>query len=765
MNRSRRPAIATTSRSIFHRLTPCIRTSVLATLVAVACLIILPPVALADTTQPQRAPEKIEASDTAIHFTDTLEPDADALDEALALAGLRREDLGFEPRGWWERYPEDIPHKLRHFDDLCAEPLAIVPFTRVMGAVLTKTLVPEAISPPKSKRAAGALYRAVHDLGVNKRYGATRSYSANLTGKPTPLAEALLAAWPAADRRTQTMTFGNAPTDITAKADIDRQCAALPSELSVVLGKLVLDLLNSRAQADLAFRNVGLETRTRIAARLDIGQEITDAQEYEPAMDDAARAWDEASLWIAGLKTVEALDVARLALADTLPDVRPDLLPDARADLTRLRIDLWTPVGRILIDGTGPSTIAIGESGAFLVVDLGGNDEYSGPLAGSTPTRSIGAALDLGGDDVYQADDAALGAGLTGIGVLLDAAGSDTYHGGTLGQGGGQFGLGALLDLNGNDHYEQKWTGQGAAYFGVGVLLDLTGIDHYTIWGDGQGYGGVAGVGVLADREGDDTYLAIVDPAITGRPSGHSDNKISASGAQGCGMGRRGDGSDGHSWAGGLGVILDAFGNDHYTIGNWGQGCGYWFGTGLMWDGGGDDETRGTGWTSASGAHFCIGAVIDEAGNDLHSNAQNWGPAFGHDFTVAILLDVTGDDRYECGAEGVGHSINRSVALCLDAAGFDQYVFATEGKHPGLVTYDPRFLDRNATSVYWTESTSVGLFLDTGGADVYPIGFSDDLVKTDDPWSDTAKARNRGIFVDRATGFIDLDRPHGGHRK
>ncbi len=230
-------------------------------------------------------------------------------------------------------------------------------------------------------------------------------------------------------------------------------------------------------------------------------------------------------------------------------------------------------------------------------------------------------------------------------------------------------------------------------------------------------------------------------------------------------MGRRGDGSDGHSWAGGLGAILDAEGDDRYTIGNWGHGCGYWFGTGLMWDGAGSDEYRATGWAFASGAHFAIGAVIDEAGDDLHHVVQNWGPAFGHDFTVALLVDGEGNDRYECGNEGVGHSINRSVAICLERSGDDTYHFTTAGKCPGLATFDGRFLDRTGSSIYWTESTSLGLFLDTGGTDEYPDGLSDDLIESDEAGSDNALARNRGIFADRPAGEIDLDRPHGGHRR
>ena len=99
-------------------------------------------------------------------------------------------------------------------------------------------------------------------------------------------------------------------------------------------------------------------------------------------------------------------------------------------------------------------------------------------------------------------------------------------------------------------------------------------------------------------------YEAVRDSTITGRPSYHSpDEDISVSNAQGCAMGRRGDGADGHSWAGGLGALLDSEGNDKYISGNWSMGTGYWFGMGLLHDGAGDDEYRGVVWSQATGAH------------------------------------------------------------------------------------------------------------------------------------------------------------------
>src|SRR5262245_31146390 len=69
-------------------------------------------------------------------------PSADAIDQALAMQHLTRKDVGWQARGTWEGYPI-VPHKLRHFDDLCAEPFATVPWVRAMGAAVRQYLSPE----------------------------------------------------------------------------------------------------------------------------------------------------------------------------------------------------------------------------------------------------------------------------------------------------------------------------------------------------------------------------------------------------------------------------------------------------------------------------------------------------------------------------------------------------------------------------------------------------------------------------------------------
>jgi hypothetical protein len=667
---------------------------------------------------------------------------ADALDEALAKAGLERRDLGWKPKGYWSRYPQDIPYKLRHFDDCLAEPLAVVNVARTLGNSLRANLDPAALAKPAEK-SDGALYKAAFTLGVERRIGSFRAYSTNLTAKDADIVEALLEVLRDAGRPDRMVTFGQESPYPNPRKELEAAAAAIPAAARPVLGRLVLNALDARRWAALALRNVPLEKRAAVCARLDLGVENTDALDYEPAVDDVAKAWDEPSMWYAGLKAVQALDEARLALAALQP------APGAFA------FDWKSPYGWVRFRGTGDDEIDASES--FVLVDFGGKDTWRGPAGANDAMRPIALALDLGGDDAYRSEGPAQGAGLCGAGVLLDAGGNDEYRAEECAQGFGQFGMGVLADLGGKDDYFVKFQGQGAGILGVGELLDAAGDDRYSLWCHGQGYGAVGGVGTLADFSGNDTYAAERDPGVTGRASYHSELKVSVSEAQGCGMGRRGDGADGHSWAGGLGALLDAEGDDTYSAGNWCMGTGYWFGTGVLWDGGGNDSFRGGVWSEATGAHFCIGALVDEAGNDRHiaqDGAVN-SVAFGHDFTVAILVDAAGDDVYES-ANGPGTSINRSVAMLLDLGGKDVYTMS-EKSRPGTAVFDEKLRDRSGGATYFADASSLGLFLDVGGEDTYKPGLANNSIWLDDQDSPNPSVRNWSIGVDRAEGTVSLE--------
>ncbi len=667
----------------------------------------------------------------------------DALDEALALAGMRRADLGWEPKGWWPRWP-DAPYKLRAFDSLFAAPLESVTLTRALAATAWEELDPAKLDQ-QGERGDGNLFHAVQRLGIDPRFGGFRGYSANLLAPLTDLDEAILKVTELYGRPVDIHTFGMDLPYPRPREGLAEMVRPIPEEVSRILGRLVLNVAEANRWAELAFRNVDGGDRSVVARRYNMGEEMIDAFDYCPQADDVAKAWDEASLWYAAQKCVQALDQARVALKEI------DL-----AAVEDFSFDWETPLGWIRIRGTGDDEVNGDDS--LLVVDLGGNDRYSGGVAASTADRPIGLLLDISGDDSYSAERPAQGAGLTGVGILIDADGDDSYEARHYAQGVGQFGLGLLADLGGNDTYFNRYSGQGCGYFGIGLLFDAAGDDSYRLYADGQGLGGVAGIGVLADRTGDDSYAAVRQHSVTGRPSYHSPGlDVGVSNAQGCGMGRRGDGADGHSWAGGLGVLLDGRGDDSYIAGNWAMGTGYWFGVGLLHDGGGDDEYRGVAYSQASGAHFCIGVLVDEGGDDIHLAEENSHSdlAWAHDFTIAILLNQGGNDRYSVSDGGLAYSINRSVAMLLDIGGDD--VYSTEKvERPGFARNDERFRSRGGVTTYFADTSSIGLFLDIGGEDTYWGDLKNNTHWLDPPDSPNLQDRNFSVGVDRAEGAVDL---------
>ncbi len=676
---------------------------------------------------------------------------ADALDEALALEGLQRGDLGWRPRGYWSRFPADIPYKLRHFDALMDEPLATVTFVRTAGVIVRDELSPSGLarrqrpSSGKFDPVAGALYKAVSGLGVERKFGGLRGFSANLVAPAdASLLEALLAVHKAAGRPTTFVTMGQESAFPLYRRQLEAQLKDVPKAVQAPLAQLVLNLLNAHHWIEMAFRNVPAEKRMAVQKRIDLDIELASALDYAPEVDDVARTLDEASLWSGGLMAVEAVDEARHALSG-LGSIPP------------FALDWDTPLGWIRLRGGGNDVTSA--DGAFLIVDLGGNDRYTGAIAASAASLPISAVLDLSGNDVYTSGDRpSQGAGMAGVGILVDAAGDDRYEAIRCGQGFGQFGLGVLADLAGRDTYRSRFSSQGAGIFGVGVLLEGAGDDTYVIESNGQGYGGSGGVGTLADRLGNDSYTAVRDPAVTGRPSFHSELKVASSNAQGAGVGRRGDGADGHSWAGGLGQLIDAEGNDEYTAGNWSMGMGFWFGTGLLHDGGGNDTYRSVTLSQGVGVHFAVGALIDEKGNDryLVEDGGRSSVGVGGDFGVALLIDVAGDDVYDVSAGGLGVSSRRSVAMLLDLGGNDRYR-GKEGDRPGTSSWDDRYLEYGAATSYFAETSSLALFLDVGGNDSYEkLKAANNSIWLEPKDSPNRRARAFSIGVDRAEGTVNL---------
>ena len=319
-----------------------------------------------------------------------------------------------------------------------------------------------------------------------------------------------------------------------------------------------------------------------------------------------------------------------------------------------------TPHGWILVGSTDANTY---DAKVAFALDLGGNDTWRAASTRSDLGVPANVVIDLGGNDRYLADEPfAQGCGLFGVSLPCDAAGKDVYEAGRGAQGCAFAGVGVLADAQGDDRYTADAFAQGAALHGTGALLDRAGNDAMALGSDGQGYGLPQGVGLLLDVAGNDSRTA------TGaRKSTYGTEGEFVGRAQGTAFGFR------TVAPGGLGALVDGGGKDVNTVGEFGHGCGYFFGVGVARDRGGDDQTFASRYGIATGAHHGVGAVFDDAGNDLWDNRHTASIAGNWDLTVSCLFDRAGDDRYLGDGITLGSSTITSFAALVDGSGKDVY--------------------------------------------------------------------------------------------
>jgi hypothetical protein len=694
---------------------------------------------------------------------DAPEPPPDVWAEALGLAGRTEAELGYEPKGWWPRYPRPgepgLPYVLPAFDDLLAEPVRVHDHARFLGDAAQSWLAQE--------RGKNGLARGLYHLGVDRMTSGFRAYwmgycefcEASAEGE-TPLADALAALG----------------AEQTAGPKLKR--AKLDLATRRVLAELLLDLAVAHHWVELSFRNVDPATRTAVAAVHDLEETQADGQVYHHAFDDLMRDWDLPSFLTGAQVAVNGVDRAGLMLTTGIDDP---------AGWTGADLAWSSPLGTIRIARDCEVSTFGGDPG-LAAIDLAGCDSTWNGGAAASPTRPISVAIDVGGADRYgpdapphanATDDApppvpAFGAGLTGVGVLWDGAGDDRYAVDEQGLGFAQAGVGVLFDRLGADEYVAHHMAQGAAWFGIGMLVDEGGDDRYRSITSSQASAGAFGLASLVDVDGDDHYYVEPEAQVAGLGGDyHSGSHILGNASQGTAMGRRGDLTDGHSWAGGQAMLIDLAGDDRYEGGNWVQGVGYWYGIGLLIDRGGDDTYSSVYFSTASGAHYAIGGLFDTGGDDVYTMQGDpsregvvggAGLGFGWDYVVAMLVDVGGDDSYSAELLAMGCAEIRSVAILADIGGDDRYAFP-QGSDCGVGASDRRdsYLDPNHAN---SHNDTDGLFIDVGGADTYLDYYDVAERKTlpstrwkdDSDWSwqqidDEARAhRSYAVGIDRAEG-------------
>lgn len=503
----------------------------------------------------------------------------------------------------------------------------------------------------------------------------------------------------------------------------------LQSELDPVLRQQVAFLLEVVVQAqqwrNRAFQALSAEERDALFRWLNLPH----------AAQNADWGANSPTVFAPILKTVQHTDLHALLAGghDIVLAVHQVSEVLQKADeATRMRwqkpfaYDLDTPWGRIRICGGGNDTHP--RLPYLLLLDTGGNDTYYGAGANLSLENAVSISIDLAGDDRYvetekmlttpipeiadrnQRSGMAFGGACMGYAVLIDLAGDDLYRSASAGLGAGRFGMGLLFDTQGNDIYDGYAFTQGAGLIGMGMLIDREGRDRYGCFTQGQGFGFVRGVGLLLDATGNDTYLAHDKP--TDFPSSQTAER-NVSLAQGCGFGRRADYLDGHSLAGGVGVLIDVQGDDQYQCGVFGQGVGYWGGVGLLLDIQGDDTRAGVWYVQGAAAHFAIGYLEDRLGNDRYLASMNMAMGAGHDFSIGYLLEAEGNDEYDAPSLALGGANANSIGVFVDLAGDDLYRLRTKSANLGRVNAMGKGSLRE-------RAFALGLFLDQGGNDSYP---------------------------------------------
>ncbi len=264
------------------------------------------------------------------------------------------------------------------------------------------------------------------------------------------------------------------------------------------------------------------------------------------------------------------------------------------------------------------------------------------------------------GNDLYNSSKKySLACGSFGLSFLIDCSGDDRYLSQDFSQGCGFFGVGVLYDKEGDDRYLADIMGQGAAAFGTGILCDLKGNDSYHGNLLNQGMGFTGGIGLLIESRGNDSFFS------GGKyPDFREPDVAFDSFSQGFGYGYRNFGS------GGIGVLWDDEGNDHYSSSYFSQGSSYWLAIGLLIDNGGNDIYHARRYAQGTGTHLTVGALIDRLGDDCYTS-MSVSQGCGYDFSQGLLFDNEGDDDYILGNLGNNHRFNVSQKYPLRIYTFD----------------------------------------------------------------------------------------------
>ncbi len=372
----------------------------------------------------------------------------------------------------------------------------------------------------------------------------------------------------------------------------------------------------------------------------------------------------------------KALDIDNLIkIKKNIGEISP-FLPGWSIEERENKTIISTSFGTVILGGTKNNQYT---EDADFIIDLGGNDSYFNNSASSKPNRPFSVVIDFSGNDLYiSSESLAQGTGFLGGGFLIDLGGDDRYIAQSFSQGSALLGVGMLIDIQGNDEFNCHAFCQGSGFFGAGVLGLGEGNDYLNAAISAQGFGFVKGFGALVNEKGDDKYFA---GGVY--PDFREPKKAYQSMSQGFGLGLR-------PWetlvgtSGGIGVMADAEGNDTYIGDYFSQGSSYWFALGILADQSGHDSYIAGRYSQGAGVHFSSGVLLDNAGDDNYLAKLGVSQGCGHDFGLGFLLDGLGNDRYISGvlAQGMGNA--NGIGVLSDTDGTDNYLLREIGQGEGV---------------------------------------------------------------------------------
>ncbi|MFB2938948.1 hypothetical protein ACE1B6_27155 [Aerosakkonemataceae cyanobacterium BLCC-F154] len=492
----------------------------------------------------------------------------------------------------------------------------------------------------------------------------------------------------------------------------NQQYEALPSQLRSFVAQFLLTIPDV-----LHYRDLGL---LRSLKKLQLNPDLTYSNVIDYIMQivnqDTPQAKEETPEQIVLIESLlDNVDFKFLNTGATLAISATQELQNqlSQLNLSSLLIDedfiIDTPQGEIIINGKGDRIYP--PKDYLLIIDIAGNDTYSSGAANRNINHGVSVIVDLAGNDQYSSPLGTVpsfGAGIFGYGVLMDMQGNDIYQAEYFSQGVGIFGTGILYDAQGEDTYGGIGNLQGSGSFGMGLLIDNQGSDRYSLYRYGQGYGFTKGVGLLLDSEGDDYYIGMEDKYPNGGPFG-AEKHVHFS--QGAAFGRRADYNDGHSWAGGMGMLIDGTGNDRYECDVYCQGTAYWYSLGLLVDKTGDDYHRSGVYSLGGSPHFAVGIYQDDSGSDRYKVRLSQSLGKGRDWSIGWFEDSAGNDQY-LGHHGIlGSADVNGISVFWDKKGDDTYLSFAE----------PAYGQSSVEGVSGLREfmLTLGLFVDGGGKDNY----------------------------------------------